>query len=422
MRKNAKHKKFPFQKKRRLRICFLTLLCICLGLIAKPAMAKAEDQIYTENGYVYERIEAAGGETYACISAYVGSEVNLVVPDSLGGCPVREVALCSRNSFDFARYERIRSVVFPDTMVNLNAAACIYFSGLTSVTVPEGTEFIGAGAFYGCSNLNNITIPPSVTSLYGEICDNENLNYHVQNGSYADQYFTEAGKKVVREGEKIPVTDVLIEGKKESCKKLEFKEPSGSRIACLTAEISPAGASDRRIRWEAENPEVIEFADGTGLNNGGSKIYFTVKKGGKSFIRAVSEDGGRVAVCEIEAVVDISCQKIALSQASFEYDGTKVAKVKKPAGFQLKNVKKQKAKLSWKQVKGADGYEIYRSVKQKGKYKKIKTVKKSSSHTFTNGKLKKKSRYFYRVRAYKTVKGVNYYSPFTKTKSVKIKK
>lgn len=484
----GKYKKTAFQNGLTAGICFLAVLCVSLCLPIKSIAAKAAEKTYTENGYEYEIFETAGGEKYASVSSYLGNEVNLIVPDSLGGCPVREVALGSRNISDIARYEQIQSVVFPQTMVNLNAAACMYFSGLTSVVIPEGTEFVGPDAFYGCLNLTDLAIPASVTSFYGAISNNDNLNYHVQNGSYADKYFTESGNEVIREGEKIPVTNIFIEGQKESGKKLEFTKPSNSRIVCLAAELSPAGASERRIKWEVDNAQVIQFDDGAGFNNGGSKIYFTVKKGGKVKVTAVSEDGGYTARCEIDAVVDISCQKISLAKNSFEYDGTakcpqviveglregidytvayggniavgtgtvmisgvgantgrvtksfaitpqkqnpssgansntiqKSVSVKKPAKFQVINVEKQKAKLTWKPVKDADGYEIYRSAKQKGKYKKIKTIKKGSSSVFKNGKLKKKRRYFYKIRAYRIVRGKKCRSPFARVKSVKIK-
>lgn len=47
--------------------------------------------------------------------------------------------------------------------------------------------------------------------------------------------------------------------------------------------------------------------------------------------------------------------------------------VKTPAGLKVKNIKKKKSKLTWKKVNGASGYEIYRSTKKSGKYKRIKT-------------------------------------------------
>ena len=62
-----------------------------------------------------------------------------------------------------------------------------------------------------------------------------------------------------------------------------------------------------------------------------------------------------------------------------------------------------KAKLSWKKVKGADGYEIYRATSKKGSYKKIKTIKKGSAVSYTDGKAKKGKMYYYKVRAVKNV-------------------
>lgn len=461
-------------------LCFLTLICM--------ASLKAKAAEFTENGYVYSLMEAAGGETYAAITAYMGEETELVVPESLGGRPVREVRLNSLNTEDFMRYERIRSVVFPDTMVSLNFGACMYFGTLTSVVIPEGTEEIGANAFAGCQNLESIAIPSSVTSIYGSISNNETLTYRVQSGSYADEFLTNAGKNVTRTGVKTPVTDLRIEGEKECVKTLEFVSPSQSRTICLEAEIFPANASNRRIEWEADGADVILLEDESGQNHNSSKIYAAVKKGGTAAITATSKDGGYTAVCTINAAVSLACQEIMLSQDTFVYDGkekrpkviinglaegedytvsygsniaagtgivtisgigantgrvtksftimpsrqetapgsnsgaTQNVSLKKPAGFQVKNIKKNKAKLTWKTVKGADGYEIYRSAKKNGRYKKVKAIRKNSITSFTNSKLKKRSQYFYKIRSYRIVGGVKSFSSFTRVKKVTIKK
>ena len=62
---------------------------------------------------------------------------------------------------------------------------------------------------------------------------------------------------------------------------------------------------------------------------------------------------------------------------------------------------KSKVKLTWKKVKGADGYEIYRATSKKGKYQKIKTLKKGTIVSYTDGKAKKGKTYYYKVRAVK---------------------
>ena len=104
----------------------------------------------------------------------------------------------------------------------------------------------------------------------------------------------------------------------------------------------------------------------------------------------------------------------------------KAALVKKytPAKTTLKSVKKtgtKKAKLNWKKVKAASGYEIYMSTKKSSGYKKIKTIKKAKTVTFTKSGLKKKKTYYFKVRTYRTANGVTYYGNYSNVKKVKIK-
>lgn len=99
-------------------------------------------------------------------------------------------------------------------------------------------------------------------------------------------------------------------------------------------------------------------------------------------------------------------------------------KIVKPARITKFTLKRSKRSvvLSWKKQKNATGYEIYRSTKKKGKYKKIATIKKVSKATYTNKKLKKGKTYYYKVRAYKTQSGKKVYGTFSTIKKVKIKK
>ena len=57
-----------------------------------------------------------------------------------------------------------------------------------------------------------------------------------------------------------------------------------------------------------------------------------------------------------------------------------------------------------------------------GKYKKIRTIKKASAATFTDSKVKKGKTYYYKVRAYKNVKGNKANGKFSAVRKVKIKK
>ena len=93
-----------------------------------------------------------------------------------------------------------------------------------------------------------------------------------------------------------------------------------------------------------------------------------------------------------------------------------------PQKVAVKNSAKKTAKLSWKKVAGADGYEVYRSNAAKGKFKKIATSKSGKSVSYTNKKLSKNKTYYYKVRAYKNVKGKKVYGEYSKVVKIKIKK
>ncbi len=82
-----------------------------------------------------------------------------------------------------------------------------------------------------------------------------------------------------------------------------------------------------------------------------------------------------------------------------------------------KNTKKKKITVKWKKVTGASGYQVYMRTGKKGSYKRIYTGTKLN---YTKTKLKKGTRYYFRVRTYKTVNGVKYYSSYSSAKSIKL--
>lgn len=90
-----------------------------------------------EGDYTYE-ITTDGNVR---ILAYDGSEADVVVPATLGGRDVTEIGNSARTVFD--ANAAIRSITFPDTL----------------------KEMSGLPLFYGCENLETITIPASVTGM-----------------------------------------------------------------------------------------------------------------------------------------------------------------------------------------------------------------------------------------------------------------
>jgi len=67
------------------------------------------------------------------------------------------------------------------------------------------------------------------------------------------------------------------------------------------------------------------------------------------------------------------------------------------------------------------GYQIRYSTSSKMTKAKAVTVKNTSATSKTIKKLSAKKKYYVQIRTYKTVKGVKYYSSWSKAKAVKTK-
>lgn len=80
---------------------------------------------------------------------------------------------------------------------------------------------------------------------------------------------------------------------------------------------------------------------------------------------------------------------------------------------------KKKATLTWKKVKGAAGYQVYRSMRKNGKYVCVK--KNLKAEKYTDKKLKKGKTYYYKVRAYKKVNGKTITGAYSAIRKVKVK-
>lgn len=72
----------------------------------------------------------------------------------------------------------------------------------------------------------------------------------------------------------------------------------------------------------------------------------------------------------------------------------------------------RKITVRWTKVSGASGYVVYRASTSTGNYQKIASFTKSR-RSYTNTGLQKGNRYYYKVRAYRTIKGKRVYSLYS---------
>src|SRR5659263_595781 len=105
------------------------VLSLFTGIFVSMPSARAD---IAEGDYTY--IVAGSNAT---ITGYAGLGGAIVIPSTLGGCPVTTIG-------DVAFFSKV---------------------ALTSVTIPNSVTSIGAAAFSACRALTSVTIPNSVTSI-----------------------------------------------------------------------------------------------------------------------------------------------------------------------------------------------------------------------------------------------------------------
>ena len=99
----------------------------------------------------------------------------------------------------------------------------------------------------------------------------------------------------------------------------------------------------------------------------------------------------------------------------------KAFKEQKVTITKAKSTKKKTAKITWKQVEGAEGYVIQYALKANFKGAKTATVKKGTTVSRTIKKLKSKKTYYVRVKAYRTIDGEKIYTGTSAKKKVRVK-
>lgn len=124
-------------------------------------------------------------------------------------------------------------------------------------------------------------------------------------------------------------------------------------------------------------------------------------------------------VAEINAKLGIN--------TSSDKDGTKTVNdealtiIKSKSSIKGVESRKKSLKIKWKKVSGVTGYIIQYSLKKNFKKAKSLRIKKASKNSTTIKKLKRKKKYYIRIRTYKIVNGKTYKSSWSKTKSIKTK-
>ena len=267
---------------------------------------------------------------------------------------------------------------------------------LQEIVIPAGYESIGLAAFNNCSGLEGITLPAEIGEISYAALFDTSVSYINYDGTSEQLLGTDLFRSICRsfDPEYINCTD-------KQC-------PNPYCLMNATISFSPEKAV---YNGYAQVPDVtVTAADGTVLTRD------------EDYSLYLNDDD-----CDLAKKVDrysVCVEGIGDYYGSLYSDDSFVIQ---PKAVSLKSLKRGKRKMTvrwYKKTEQVQGYEIqYARDKAFTQSVKTRTIKKNKTTSCTIKKLKKKKRYYVRIRTYKTGEytGETFYSEWSKVKSVKVK-
>ena len=117
----------------------------------------------TPDGYTYT--VGAGGVT---ITDYSGTDVNLVVPGTIGGQNVISIGTSA-----FSDKSTLKSILLPDSVTSVGNYAFYSCFALESLSLGSGLQTVGSYAFSKCYALTSLNVPDGVTAIGANAFDND---------------------------------------------------------------------------------------------------------------------------------------------------------------------------------------------------------------------------------------------------------
>lgn len=305
----------------------------------------------------------------------------------------------------------VKSVKLSDSIQEIGASAfsgCYFLSG---ITWGNGITSIGEEAFCQCINLPSAYIPLSVKKIgAGAFYDCQELKTVTFNAKscadcgYYSRVFWNAG------AEASGLTVTVGSGVKRIPAYLFYNNENynygDGYYAHITSVTLPSGL--QQIGY-------YSFANCYDLK--------TVTVNGKS----TAFDGSAFDNCRsgltFKCISGSTAADFALKKGFRRSYISSAVSVKAPKITSLKNSKSRKVTVKWNKISNVSGYQVqYSRNKYFSSGVKTKAVSKNSTVLMTLSKLTKKSTYYVRIRAYKKSGGKTYYSSWSSTKKVVVKK
>ena len=375
-----------------LIICMILLLSCC-----SCVSAAADDS--ASNQFEYETL--ADGSV--CITKYTGSDESVVIPGELDGKRVKAVG---QQIFadDTTVNGKVKELTLSEGIESIKKNAFVNARALEKIELPSTVNKIGDNAFKLCLSLKTIAVSEDNAAfaakkgvLYSK--DGKTLVCYPSGKTAARFTVPETVETVGAYSFYGARLSRINLGGVKTVGRQAFYDCFNLKSVKIPAAVTKIGFQAFGCGYEEECSDVPDFEPSdeldvvlsgfeiTGLRKSAAfKYYMTV--GGNEDLE------GRWSFNEIPALTQRAVTLSALTG-------------KKNAFF-----------AEWKKLKDAQGYQLQYSTKKSFADKKTVRTKKTAKAV---KELKSGSRYYVRVRAFKTVNGKKHYSQWSAAKRCKIK-
>lgn len=393
--------------------------CASLESLTIPASVNNIDigAFYRCDSLTNVAVDAANG-TYASLNGVIYNKTKTTVdlcPPGKSGAVALPSTVTTVGAAAFAECSRISGVTLPGGVISIGDFAFSGCTGLTGIILPSGLKVIGMGAFIGCSGLKSIVIPPLATSI-GEAAFMECTG--LKSFTFPD------GVTTVNAGlfqDCVGLADVTLpaslssigDGAFRGCaalKKCIFK----GNLPVIASSAYPAQGFTAyyhlgNTTWASYSAQPKQaYVWVTAFPQNGASAYKVLSSVSDSHIASPAAPV-RAGYQFLGWYKEPACKNgwnfsAAVITGDISAYAGWAAKPAAPLSPKAVPTSYNSIKVTWKAVPGATGYELFRSTSGSANFTLLTTT---ANAYFTNTGVNTGTAYYYKVRAYRLVSGVN---------------
>ncbi len=321
----------------------------------------------------------------------------------------------------FKDRDELKGIVLPDTISAIYGYTFSGCSKLNHIYIPEGVKSIGIMAFDRCNKLKYIDLPSTLKKLGESALPKMTAIYVPENVNDFDLWAIPEKTGVIY-GKKGSPVEEFAENEGIPFKSISNHKHTTETVKHSTASVNTCGISYKKCE---DCRQILEYnvtkqkktSTVKSLSAENTKYGITLKwdavKGADAYRvyrKAYGEDKYKlVEVSDTPYYNDQNNKnnkayyyKVKSSNEAGSSDYSKTLKIRYVSRPEITEAINATAgvKITWKQVKYADKYRIYRMAESDGKEKCIKTITNYKTVSYVDETAKSGERYYYSVKAY----------------------